>query len=1075
MNADERISEGGEPGDTPGHRDLNLTKITCPAPRGVMERARLFRRLDAGRRHPLVWVSGPAGSGKTTLVSSYLERRPLSTRWYQLDAGDADPATFFHYLGLAVDKAAPRRGAPLPHLTPEYLLGVPAFARGFFEVMCARLGAPSVIVLDNFQTLPAACALHAALLAGFSALPEGVSVIVLSRETLPPAFARLRANGGVAELGWETLRFTETESRRLWKLHGGKALSPEDSASLHARTAGWAAATVLLSRGAAASGEVAPQDDVEQVFDYFAGELFDAAPAGTRDFLLRTALLPSMTADMATALSDNDKASQMLQTLCRRHFFTERHRGAKVLYQYHPLFRAFLLARGEQVFDEAAMARLRMRAACVLMETQRFEEAAELLIAAGDWPALARLAVEQAPELGSQGRCGVLEGWFERLPGTLAEDMPWIHYWKGVCRLPLDPRNGGQCFARALNAFIAAGDAAGTFLSWAGVVDAILFGFEDFSQLDPWISRFDELLAELGPIPEGEVAARVAASMYAALVHRQPAHPDFGKWESRALAQSGTHAPARAQALLLHLCDRINAGNVAAIERASDAIRGVLHATGLPPLARLNAILFQVMYFSFMARPDACLASVHEGLALARDSGVHVMDFMLLGHGAMSALGNEDEKTADQLLGKMEALTVRARAWDLSFYAFLQGWRAFLKQDLAEARQHVDNALALTARVGAPFSIASVRLLDAHLCFACGQTEEAIVAVERLLDTARTGENSFWRFLGWLAQAEFLLPVNRDRSAACLENALAIGRREGYFHTFLFWRRRPMADLCVLALEEGIEVEYVRGLVRKRSLVPRCPPLHVETWPWPLKLYTLGRFCLLRDDAPLKFNGKGKHKPLEMLKLLVALGGREVREARVTDFLWPDADGDAAHSNFKTTLSRLRKWLGDDRMIRIDDGRMSLDTRRCWVDAWAFERAMAEAEAHAVGAENVSRVESALALYHGAFLDGEDSEWSLSARERLRRSYLQGLLELGLYREGEGQWEQAVECYRRGLRVEDLAEELYQRLMHCYAKLGLRAEALVTYQQCRTALNSAFGVEPSLRTRRLCQSIREND
>jgi len=70
-------------------------KITRPHPRRVLPRTRLFRQLDQGCKRPLIWVTGPPGAGKTTLVSSYLDARKRRCLWYQIDAGDADAATFF--------------------------------------------------------------------------------------------------------------------------------------------------------------------------------------------------------------------------------------------------------------------------------------------------------------------------------------------------------------------------------------------------------------------------------------------------------------------------------------------------------------------------------------------------------------------------------------------------------------------------------------------------------------------------------------------------------------------------------------------------------------------------------------------------------------------------------------------------------------------------------------------------------------------------------------------------------------------------------------------------------------------
>jgi LuxR family transcriptional regulator, maltose regulon positive regulatory protein len=97
---------------------------------GVLPRARLFGLLDTGCRSPVVWVSGPAGSGKTTLVASWLDAKKIPCLWYHLDEGDSDIATFFYYLGLATRRAAPRYKTPLPLLTMEYLRGVPTSRNG---------------------------------------------------------------------------------------------------------------------------------------------------------------------------------------------------------------------------------------------------------------------------------------------------------------------------------------------------------------------------------------------------------------------------------------------------------------------------------------------------------------------------------------------------------------------------------------------------------------------------------------------------------------------------------------------------------------------------------------------------------------------------------------------------------------------------------------------------------------------------------------------------------------------------------------------------------------------------------
>jgi len=119
--------------------DLSLAKITRPSAVGILPRRRLFLRLDRLHSRPILWVSGPPGSGKTSLIASYLDVRKLSCLWYQVNQTDSDIASFFFYLGLAVKKASPRFRRPLPLLTPEYLMGISTFTLRFFEHLYGRL------------------------------------------------------------------------------------------------------------------------------------------------------------------------------------------------------------------------------------------------------------------------------------------------------------------------------------------------------------------------------------------------------------------------------------------------------------------------------------------------------------------------------------------------------------------------------------------------------------------------------------------------------------------------------------------------------------------------------------------------------------------------------------------------------------------------------------------------------------------------------------------------------------------------------------------------------------------------
>ena len=157
----------------------HINKINRPKISAVFQRKRLFQLLDGCRTHPVTWVSSPAGAGKTTLVASYLESRDLPSIWYQIDQRDADPATFFYYMGMAIKQASPRKRKPLPLLTPEYMLGLDTFALRYFEMVYEHLSPPMVLVIDNYQIIPPDSILHQLILNGLSIIPEGLTAIII--------------------------------------------------------------------------------------------------------------------------------------------------------------------------------------------------------------------------------------------------------------------------------------------------------------------------------------------------------------------------------------------------------------------------------------------------------------------------------------------------------------------------------------------------------------------------------------------------------------------------------------------------------------------------------------------------------------------------------------------------------------------------------------------------------------------------------------------------------------------------------------------------------------------------------
>jgi len=137
-----------------------MAKVIRPILRRVFPRERLFKWFDGMRERPAIWVSGPPGCGKTTLVNSYLEARKIHCLWYQVEEGDTDVATFFYYLGQAERKAGGKKREPLPLLTSEYLPGLPTVTVRYFGSLYTRLKPCLATWLRKFFLCPGYKGVH---------------------------------------------------------------------------------------------------------------------------------------------------------------------------------------------------------------------------------------------------------------------------------------------------------------------------------------------------------------------------------------------------------------------------------------------------------------------------------------------------------------------------------------------------------------------------------------------------------------------------------------------------------------------------------------------------------------------------------------------------------------------------------------------------------------------------------------------------------------------------------------------------------------------------------------------------
>lgn len=1057
-----------------------VAKIAPPRLAGIYPRKHLFKALDHARRHPVVWIAAPAGYGKTTLVASYLKTRKLPTLWYQLDNGDADVATYFHYLGLAAKQAAPRVRWSLPEFTPEYFAALPVFARRYFEQLATRLPARTVAVLDNYQDVPSEALLHEVIHNGLSQIPQGMNLIIISRYPPPPAYVGDRANDIIAVIDPEALRLTEAESIGICRARRPRAppkLVAATAKQIHERSHGWAAAFVLMVKrsGDRQSLLTAPDHAAEEVmFDYFYRELFQKTNDETQELLLHTAFLPIVSPAAAAQLTKNPKAGHILARLHRDNFFTVRHAGSAPLYQYHPLLRDFLAAQVYRLLSGEQRIAL-MRASAGLLEQEgHIEDAVQLLQAAGDGAALALLIKQHAQVFLDSGRHHTVSAWLGKLPQALPESDPWLLFWQGACRFPFDTTDAREIFTQAYIGFRARSDATGIFLAWASTVEAIVFEWVDFSQLDRWIEDLDELMRLFPTFPSPQIEARVVSGMVAALMYQQPHHPHMEQWGQR-LEAIVQHIPdPNARVLLgahLFVYYLIWLGELAAADRMLQLIR--------PPrgvkLSAIAEIMWQACvgnWYWIMNRPEEGLAAMTAAQRVADEQGVTLWNFIVNSLGADIHLSRGDLEAARPYIERLEQLLVPRRRMDVAHYLVYVAWLVGLRGDQARAVVAARETLAIVDAMGVMGRVRSSAFLChshmglAQLLHMAGESREALTHTSRALEMGMRIRSTGTQYWALWCQAWICFESGHEAEGyEHLRAAFALGRVQGYARlTFYYNNPEIFAKLCCRALAAGIEMDYARAMIRERELLPPLDIPVPESWPWPIKVHALGRFAVRINDKPLKFDGKSKKKPLELLKALIAFGGRAVSEDRLAEALWPDAEADAAARALTTTLHRLRKLIGEATIER-QEGRLTLDARRCWVDAWSFERLLAtlETTSRSQNSADIPQLTDRLmTLYRGAFLqDDVDHPWVLSARERLQGKLLRLLESVGTTHARAQRHDEARRCFEKALEIDPLAEGFYRGLMQINLAAGRHAEARAVYRRCRKMLLLHFNCAPS--------------
>jgi LuxR family transcriptional regulator, maltose regulon positive regulatory protein len=408
---------------------LVTTKLLVPRPRArAVARRRLDELLGRGSDATLTLVSAPAGFGKTTMLAAWLVSRDpgRSAAWVSLDERDRDPSSFWIYVLLAVDRAAPGTATAALAQLESGQAPIDVVLTALLNELSVR-SEDITLVLDDYH-LAEGPDIGPGMVFLLDHLPPQVHVVISTRADPALPLARLRARGELVEVRAADLRFTGDEATTYLNDSNSLGLSPADVATLERRTEGWAAALQL------AALSLRGRDDTSQfiagfagddrfVVDYLVDEVLDRQLPDVRQFLLETSTLDRLTAGLCDAVTGRTDGRAMLESLERQNLFVIPLDDHRRWYRYHHLFADVLHSR---LLDERPGYELELhrRASDWYDQAGDPEASVRHALAAGDVELAAARAELAIPGLHRERREAVTRRWIDELPADIVRNRP---------------------------------------------------------------------------------------------------------------------------------------------------------------------------------------------------------------------------------------------------------------------------------------------------------------------------------------------------------------------------------------------------------------------------------------------------------------------------------------------------------------------------------------------------------------------------------------------------------------------------------------------------------------------------
>jgi ATP/maltotriose-dependent transcriptional regulator MalT/DNA-binding SARP family transcriptional activator len=1057
------------------------TKIIIPKRQpGIIRRARLIDDLHENLPRKLMLITAPAGYGKTTLLVDFASDAGLPVCWYTLDEGDRDPSTFLAHLLASIRQKFPQFGQHTQPLSEHGVESTRAVAAALVADMLADIPEYFALILDDWHLVSDEAVIRDLVDQLLRYLPEHAHLIVAGRALLRGPLVRLAAQGAVAGLGPNDLRFDGDEVREVLARKYALDITPDQAAQLAQEAEGWITAILLRSQSvwhSMLAGLSNVKETAGTFFEYLAGEVFDRLETPLRQFLLDSAVPRQFTAALCDDLRGRlDSAAWIEQIEARNLFLTRVEAEGASWYRYHHLFREFLQTRFKRD-DSAGFARQHLRVGTLYEARGQSEEAVEHYLAGAAIDQAARVMNELARGFYIAGRVQMLQRWAEMLPPDYRGEVPDLMLYHGQVlgdrgqiteALPL--------LQAAEAAYLARSDRVG--LVRTGLAQG--WAYYTSGQLLEALQAGQAATGQLGDMRVADETLQAQAlRLVGASFNLMGQWPQAEQYLSQALAlyrlsPSGERRAYDLGRTLQDLANTLRAmGHLEEAAILQTESLGLWREIGNP--ASLAYCLNNIGYDRYVAGDyEGALSVYAEALAKADEAADRRTQALVLDGLAATYRDRGEFERALETYAQVFSLTGLIGDQSLVSWA-LDGLGHVhrLTNDFDRALALFDQARSIASRSGngmqvslSTASIGITKVEQGEAAQGLADLNQAVAALREAnayLDLARV--------LLWLAQAQ-QLAGNSALAQEILGEMARLGHRLGCRPFSLAEGRRALSFLR-WGVDQLSTDQRLHGWVNEIQ-VTTAPSPEVRSAPAPLpriEARAFGTGQVWRDGQLLTANDWGRSADARELFFFL-LEHSPSRKEEIGVQCWPNLSTARMNSAFHVAKYRARRALGVEFDIYDHDLYRINPVMPLWYDVTEFKRLIR------LGRESSDELERSLAwqqaveLYTDDYLVDVDAEWSTHAQTSLRLQFFETLKLLVQAVIRQERYDQVIQFCQLGLRFDRFDEDLHRGLMVGLAASGHANEALAHYERTRrrflNELNTSFTPE----TRALARRIR---